>query len=70
MNQAKTTKRMGRKIPIEIEKRIVELSYQNPELGAKRLLPLLKREEIDVSSSSVYRILKASRPPNPYFADF
>ena len=58
MNQAKTTKRIRCKIPIEFEKRIVELSYQNPELGAKRLLPLLKHEEIDVSSSSVYRILK------------
>ena len=58
MKQAKTTKRIGCKIPLGFEKRIVELSYQNPELGAKRLLPLLKNEEIDVSSSSVYRILK------------
>ena len=51
-------KRIGRKIPKEIEQRIVDLSYQNPEFGAKRLLPLLKREEIDVSLSSIYRILK------------
>jgi general secretion pathway protein C len=58
MNRAKAMKRIGRKIPIEIEMRIVELSYQNPEFGAKRLLPLLKREEIDVSLSSIYRILK------------
>ena len=58
VDQVKTTKRMGCKIPAEVEKRIVELSYQNPEFGAKRLLPLLKLEEIDVSSSSIYRVLK------------
>jgi type II secretion system protein C len=46
------------KIPPEVEDRIVEISLQNPESGARRLIPLLQREEIFVSVSAVYRILK------------
>jgi hypothetical protein len=41
-----------------VEARIVELSLQNPEFSAKHLLRLLAQEEIDVSISSVYNILK------------
>jgi type II secretion system protein C len=46
------------KIPPEVEDRIVEISLQNPECGARRLVPLLQQEEIFVSVSAVYRILK------------
>jgi general secretion pathway protein C len=46
------------KIPPEVEARIVEVSLQNPECGARRLIPLLQQEEIFVSVSAVYRILK------------
>ncbi|MBW2434823.1 MAG: hypothetical protein JRF36_14545 [Deltaproteobacteria bacterium] len=46
------------KIPPEVEDRIVEISLQNPEFGTRRLIPLLQQEEIFVSTSAVYRILK------------
>ncbi|MGW8300572.1 MAG: type II secretion system protein N [Desulfobacterales bacterium] len=46
------------KIPPDVEDRIVEVSLQNPECGARRLIPLLEQEEILVSVSAVYRILK------------
>ena len=46
------------KIPPEVEDRIVELSLQNPDFGARRLTPLLQQEEISVSASAVYTILK------------
>ncbi len=46
------------KIPPEVEDRIVALSLQNPEFGARRLTPLLQQEEIFVSASAVYTILK------------
>jgi general secretion pathway protein C len=40
--------------------RIVELALQNPELGAGRLVAVLEKERIDLSASSVQRILKRS----------
>jgi type II secretion system protein C len=46
------------KIPPEVEDRIVEISLQNPDCGARRLIPLLQQEGIVVSASAVYRILK------------
>ena len=42
----------------EVAERICEISLKNPDLGAKRLAPLLKEQGISVSSSAVYRILK------------
>jgi len=42
----------------EIRERIVEIALQHPDFGAKRLLPLLKKDNIDVSASRVYGILK------------
>ena len=52
------------KIPYEVEDRIVEISLQNPECGARRLMPLLQQEEIGVSASAVYRILKRNNLEN------
>jgi general secretion pathway protein C len=46
------------KIPGEVEDRIVALSLRNPDLGARRLLPLLQQDNISVSPSTVYNILK------------
>jgi type II secretion system protein C len=46
------------KIPPEVEDRVVDLSLQNPDYGARRLAPLLQQEEIFVSASAVYTILK------------
>ena len=52
------------KIPPEVEDRIVEISLQNPEYGARRLRPLLQQEEILVSASAVYGILKRNNLEN------
>ncbi|MEJ2222449.1 MAG: type II secretion system protein N [Desulfobacterales bacterium] len=46
------------KIPPEVEARIAEVSLQNPECGARRLISLLQKEDIYVSVSAIYRILK------------
>jgi type II secretion system protein C len=54
------------KIPHEVEDRIVEISLQNPECGARRLMPLLQQEEIVVSASAVYRIMKRNDLENQH----
>jgi len=58
MGRAKTTKKAASRISKKVEDRIVELSLQNPDFGARRLVPLLKDSKIDVSTSKVYSILK------------
>ena len=58
MARAKTTKKAATRITKKVEARIVELSLKNPDLGAKRLIPLLKQKKIDVSSSQIYSVLK------------
>jgi IS30 family transposase len=57
-------KRFPEKIPPEVEDRIVELSLQNPGYGARRLGSLLQQEEILVSASAVYKILKRNSLEN------
>ncbi len=52
------------KIPPEVEDRIVELSLQNPDYGNRRLTPLLQQEEIFISASAVYTILKRNNVEN------
>jgi general secretion pathway protein C len=52
------------KIPPEVGDRIVEISLQNPEYGARRLRPLLQQEEILISTSAVYTILKRNNLEN------
>jgi type II secretion system protein C len=46
------------RVQAAVEARLVDLSLQHPEFGAKRLLPLLEQADIGVSVSSVYNILK------------
>jgi type II secretion system protein C len=58
MKKPSVKKKTAGRIHDAVEARVVELSLQNPEFGAKRLLPLLEQEDIDVSISSVYNILK------------
>ena len=58
MARAKTTKKATVRISQKVEARIVELSLQNPDFGARRLVPLLKQEKINASASRVYAILK------------
>ena len=57
-------KTFSEKIPPEIEGRIVDLSLQNPDYGARRLTLLLQQEEIFVSASAVYTILKRNNLEN------
>jgi general secretion pathway protein C len=58
MAKANVKKRGSTKIAQSVKTRIIELSLQNPEFGAKGLLPLLNSDDIDVSASTVYSILK------------
>ena len=58
MATPKIKKKTVSRITPEVEVRIVALSLQNPEFGAKRLMPLLSVENIDVSASTVYNLLK------------
>ncbi len=51
-------------IPSGVEERIVELSLQNPDLGARRLMRLLQQEDVFVSASAVYSILKRNGMEN------
>jgi general secretion pathway protein C len=57
-------KTFPKKIPSKVENRIIDLSLQNPGYGARRLTPLLKQEEIFVSASAVYTILKRNNLEN------
>ncbi len=58
MARAKTTKQATARISKKAEARIVELSLQHPDFGARRLVSLLTQEKIRVSSSQIYGILK------------
>lgn len=55
---AASSRKSPAKISDSIRNRIVDVSLQHPELGAKRLLPLLEGEEIVVSASTVYHTLR------------
>ncbi len=58
MNKPHTKRKLVFRISHAIELRIVDLSLQNPDFGAVRLLRFLQQESIDPSVSSVYSILK------------
>jgi len=51
-------KKIIRKITNQVSRRIVEISLSNPDMGAQRLLPLLRKEGIHLSKSSVYNIMR------------
>ncbi len=50
--------RSPRRSAIELEEQIVQLRRQYPDWGARKLQVLLKKEEIDVPSSTLHRVLK------------
>jgi general secretion pathway protein C len=52
------------KITDEVGERIVQISLQNPEYGARRLLPLLEKDGILLNASAVYRVLKHANLEN------
>ena len=54
----KTTKKTASRISDKVKKRIIEVALQNPDFGARRLIPILKRRKINVSSSQIYSVLK------------
>lgn len=58
MARARKHKKVAAKIPPEVKAHVVELSLQNPDFGARRLVTLLSQEQISISSSTVYAILK------------
>ena len=45
-------------MPDNVKERILAVSRQHPDYGARRLLPLLKQDDISVSASTIYNILK------------
>ena len=64
MARARKPKKLPAKIPQEVKKHVVELSLQNPDFGARRLVGLLNQEQISISSSTVYAILKRNNLQN------
>jgi general secretion pathway protein C len=58
MVRSRKPKKLPAKIPPEVKAHVVELSLQNPAFGARRLVTLLEQEQIRISASSVYTILK------------
>ena len=58
MGRVITKKKAAARISKKAEARIIELSFQNPDFGAKRLVSLLKQENIKASPSYIYGILK------------
>ena len=58
MRRKQKPKKIVSKIRGKLEKKVVELSLENPDFGARRLISLLKQENISTSPSTVYTILK------------
>ena len=64
MVKKQTSRKTATDISPGVETRIVEVSLQNPDYGAGRLVPLLEQEGITVTSSAVYTILKRNNLQN------
>ena len=58
MGRAKTIRKTASRVSKKVEERMVELSLQNPDYGARRLAGLLGEEGTIISSSAVYALLK------------
>ena len=58
MARAKTKKKAASRISKRAEGRIVGVSLENPDFGARRLVSLLKQEKISASPSQIYGVLK------------
>jgi hypothetical protein len=55
---APAAKKKPARITDEVAEQIVQVSLQNPDYGAQRLVPLLEKEGILLTASAVYRMLK------------
>jgi general secretion pathway protein C len=64
MARTRKPKKLPAKIAQKVKKHVVELSLQNPDFGAQRLVTLLNQEQISISSSTVYGILKRNNLQN------
>jgi len=64
MAKKQKSKKTATEITDTAEVRIVEVSLQNPDYGASRLVPLLEQEGITVTTSAVYTILKRNNLQN------
>jgi type II secretion system protein C len=64
MAKKQKSKKTATEITDTVEVRMVELSLQNPDYGAGRLVPLLEQEGITVTTSAVYTILKRNNLQN------
>jgi general secretion pathway protein C len=64
MAKKQKSKKTATEITDTVEVRMVELSLQNPDYGASRLVPLLEQEGITVTTSAVYTILKRNNLQN------
>ncbi|MGD8345555.1 MAG: hypothetical protein PVH53_18280, partial [Desulfobacterales bacterium] len=58
MASKRAPKKVPTKTPLKTAERIVAIALQNPELGARRLVPLLKKKHISVSATSIQSILR------------
>jgi type II secretion system protein C len=67
MAKKQKSKNIPTNISPGVEARIVELSLQNPDYGASRLVPLLEQEGTTVTSSTVFSILKRNNLQNRTF---
>lgn len=64
MVRIQESKKAATEITETVEARIAEVSLQNPDYGASRLVPLLKQEGITLTNSAVYSILKRNNLQN------
>ena len=64
MVKKQESKKTATDISPGVEERVVQVSLQNPDFGASRLVPLLKHEGIFLSASAIYTILKRNNLQN------
>ena len=64
MGKRQKSKETAIEISPDVEERVVQLSLENPDFGASRLVPLLGEEGIFLTGSSIYTILKRNNLQN------
>jgi type II secretion system protein C len=64
MAKKEKTNKIASKVPHWVEAFVVHLSLQHPDYGPRRLVPVLEKEGITVTASTVYTILKRNNLQN------
>jgi type II secretion system protein C len=64
MAKKEKTNKIASKVPHWVEAFVVHLSLQHPDYGPRRLVPLLEKEGVTVTASTVYTILKRNNLQN------